>query len=404
MIRMPFVASSGLVLLVGGLVASVDAGDWRQFRGNQANAVSAIDDVSKAATLDVAWEAPLTGRGLSSPIIIGDQVIVTSCSGYRQDRLHVHSFDAATGKPRWERQFWATGRTMSHPKTCNAAPTPASDGERIFALFSSDDLICLDLQGNLQWYRGLMVDFPNASNSLGMAQSPLVVAETLVVQIENDSQSLAVGIDPQDGLSRWTMERPKKANWTSPAVLPGPTAKEDLVLLQSSAGIAAVEPLSGKVAWEFTNGASTIPSSTVNNGMVFVPSNGITALRLTPGSANPEVVWNESKLGPGTASPVVVSNQLLVLNRAGVLLGANLETGATLWQKRLEGPFSSSPVAAGNHLFFFNETGLAQVVKVEAEGEVVTTKNLEDTILCTPAVAGNAVYVRSDQRLWKIGG
>ena len=41
---------------------------------------------------------------------------------------------------RWERQFWATGRTLSHEKICVASSSPASDGERVFALYSSNDL------------------------------------------------------------------------------------------------------------------------------------------------------------------------------------------------------------------------------------------------------------------------
>lgn len=391
-------------VLSGLLATTTSAADWRQFRGNDATGVVNGQELATAADLKVAWKAPLTGRGLSSPIIVGDRVIVTSCSGYHQDRLHVTCFNAADGAPVWDRQFWATGRTISHPKTCNAAPTPASDGERIYALFSSDDLICLDLEGNLQWYRGLMVDFPNASNSLGMAQSPLIVAGTLVVQIENDSQSLALGIDPATGESRWTSDRPKRANWTSPAMLPGTTPDQDLVLLQSSAGLAAVKPMTGEVVWNYENGASTIPSSTVHAGTVFIPSNGITAVKMSPGSANPEVLWNEGKLGPGTASPIVVGDQLLVLNRAGVLLGANPDDGKIVWQKRLEGPFSSSPVAAGSHIYFFNENGLAQVVTLGEEGEITKTSDLGDTILCTPAVSGDGVYVRSDKTLWKIGG
>ena len=84
--------------------------------------------------------------------------------------------------------------------TCGApAPSPASDGKRVFALFSSNDLICLDLDGNLQWFRGLTFDHPNVSNSLGMASSPVVVGDTLVAQVENDSQSLATGIDVATG-------------------------------------------------------------------------------------------------------------------------------------------------------------------------------------------------------------
>ncbi|HTD67604.1 MAG TPA: PQQ-binding-like beta-propeller repeat protein, partial [Candidatus Limnocylindria bacterium] len=146
--------------------------DWPQFRGPLGNGIASAADVpAKLDTNSIAWAADLPGRGLSSPIIIGDRVFVTCSSGPKQDRLHVICFNAKDGTKRWERRFWATGRTMSHDKTSVAAPTPASDGERIFAIFSSNDLVCLDLEGNLIWIRGLTRDYPNASNSLGMSSS-----------------------------------------------------------------------------------------------------------------------------------------------------------------------------------------------------------------------------------------
>lgn len=383
---------------------TADAADWRQFRGNLVTSVAADDRLPTewSESQNIAWKQPLEGRGLSGPIVVGDRVFVTCSSGYRQDRLHVVCFAAADGQKLWERQFWATGRTTSHPKTCNAAPTPCSDGQRVFAFFSSNDLFCLDLDGNLQWCRGLTVDFANASNSLGMASSPVFVAGTLVVQIENDSQSLALGIDPDTGVSRWTSDRPKRANWTSPAVLKGSTPADDLVLLQSSAGIAAIKPQSGEVVWNYTDGASTIPSSTARDGIVYVPSHGVTALQVAPGSANPEIVWRGGRLNPATASPLVVDDRLLLLNGAGVLVCANLKDGEVAWQTRLEGPFTSSPVVAGGHLYAFNEAGIGQVVKLGEKGEIVGRGELGETILCSPAVAGNALYVRSDRHLWKI--
>ena len=213
------------------LTAFITARDWRQFRGNDTTGVSeeASLPVKWSATENIAWKAALPGRGLSSPIIVGDRVFVTCSSGFRQDRLHVLCFSAADGSKIWERQFTATGRTMSHPKTCNAAPTPTSDGQRIFALYSSNDLVCLDLDGNLLWYRGLTFDHPNVSNSLGMASSPVVVGETLVAQVENDSESLATGVDAVTGLSRWTITRPKRANWTSAAVLGKGEGSDEIV-------------------------------------------------------------------------------------------------------------------------------------------------------------------------------
>jgi len=135
--------------------ATLTAADWPQFRGADTTGVAPDQKVPKSLGDHLAWTVDLPGRGLSGPIVVGGRVFLTASSGYQQDRLHVLCFDAPTGKKLWERQFWATGRTLCHPKMCNATPTPASDGRRVFAFFSSNDVVCLDLEGNLLWMRGL---------------------------------------------------------------------------------------------------------------------------------------------------------------------------------------------------------------------------------------------------------
>ena len=149
---------------------------------------------------------------------VSGRVIATSASGASQDRLHVHAFDAASGKSLWERQFWATGRTLCHPTSSVAACSPMSDGQRIFAFFSSNDLVCLDLNGNLLWYRGLTLDYPTAANDVGMSSSPLVVDGTVIVQVENKGDSFAAGLDAETGQTRWKIPRKPEMNWTSPTV------------------------------------------------------------------------------------------------------------------------------------------------------------------------------------------
>jgi outer membrane protein assembly factor BamB len=392
-----------------GWIAIAQAGDWRQFRGSESNGLG--DDILPptkfSATENVAWKAPLPGRGLSSPIVVGDRVFVTCSSGFRDDRLHVICFDIKEGSKLWERQYSATGRTSHHPKNPVASSTPASDGKRIFALYSSNDLACLDLDGNLEWFRGLTYDHPNASNSLGMASSPIVIGSTLIAQIENDSESLATGIDVQSGVSRWTSVRPKKANWSSALVWPKRFGgKEDLAILQSSEGMAAIKPMTGEVAWKYTDGASTIPSSVAADGILYAVSHGITALKPPTDSANIEQLWRASKLGPGTGSPLVYQGRLYSINGAGVLLAADLKTGETKWQLRVPGPFSGSAVAVGGHLYVFNEKGEGHCVKLgEDAGELVSTGDLAgEVFLCTPAVSNGAIYIRSDKSLWKIAG
>lgn len=384
-------------------VVLLTGADWRQFRGNDVSGVAQDADIpsSFSGEENVAWKVDLPGRGLSGPIVVGERVFLTASSGFRQNRLHVLCFERKTGEQLFERQFWATGRTMCHPKMCVATPTPASDGKRIFAFYSSNDVVCLDLEGNLQWYRGLTHDYPNASNSLGMSSSPIVIDDTLVVQVENDAESFAVGLDVRTGKSRWKKERPKRANWTSPTFITDPKSGKSLALLQSSRGVEAVEPKTGERVWNFGDGASTIPSSVVAGDAVLIPSNGLTVLRTEGGEF--EQLWNDNRLSPGTASPLVQGGKVFVVNRAGVLQAADVTTGSLLWRLRLKGPFSSTPVAAGEKLVFFNETGTAQIVDISGEeGEIVGEGDLGETILATPAVSGKDLFVRSDAHLWKI--
>ncbi len=389
--------------------------DWRQFRGDDSSGVAVDADLptewsDSETPKNIAWKIALPGRGLSSPIVIGDKVIVTCGSGFQQDRLHVLCFDAAQGTKLWERQFWATGRTMTHPKTCAASSSPCSDGQRIFALFSSNDIACLDLEGNLQWYRGLSHDFPNCSNSLGMASSPIVIGDTLIVQAENDADSFSTGLDVYTGESRWKRGRPKRANWTSPSALKVSATGEQLALLQASAGVEACNPKTGEVIWSYKSGASTIPSLVVSGDTAYVPSNGLTALHHEAGESQPKQLWNVGKLGPGTASPLVLGKSVYVLNGAGVVTCAGLEEGKIEWQQRLEGPFTATPVATKDRLYFVNEAGVGQVVQLGGEkGELLGKSELKlgkreppDLIQATPAIGHNALFIRSDSYLWKI--
>jgi outer membrane protein assembly factor BamB len=284
---------------------------------------------------------------------------------------------------------------MSHNKTCVAAPTPCSDGERVFALYSSNDLFAFDLAGNLLWLRGLTYDYSNASNSLGMSSSPVVVGDTLVVQSENDSESLAVGIDVTTGKNRWKKERPKAANWTSAVVY------QNVVALQSSKGLTGLNPRTGEIEWDYTDGASTTPSSAVTKNAIYVPSNGITALSPEKGSASQ--IWRAGGLKPGTGSPLVLGDAIYVLNGTGVLIRASITNGDEAWKLRLKGPLSGSPVAARQYIYIVSERGDFQVIDTTAKGgAVVHTVELKDTLLCTPAISDGAVFVRSDKKLWKL--
>ena len=398
------------LLLATGLEVAAGA-DWLHFRGSDNRSVATsghppvamAKDESSSDEQNVAWKIALPGRGVSSPIVVAGKVIVTSDSGFNHDRLHVVCIDAKTGTIDWERQFWATGRTICHPTSAVAANTPASDGRRIFAFFSSNDLVCLDLAGNLLWYRGLTHDFPTAANDVGMSASPLVLDDTLIVQVENKGDSFAAGLDAQTGETLWKIPRPAEMNWTSPAVMRGRTRAEDLVLLQSPTRLTAHAPRSGEQVWSYEVACSTIPSPAAEGNMVYVASGGLTALRYQPTAKAAEVVWASNSLAPNSASPVVDRGRVYVINGSGVLLCGDAATGDVKWKLRLKGQFWATPIIAGDYLYTFNQEGLGQVVRLdEGGGEIVSRGSFGEAIFGTPAVSDGAIYVRTDGQLWKI--
>lgn len=401
-------------VILGSLacLALFSGADWQQFRGG--DNTGSTDSVElpptefsvKTASSDaknVVWSVDLLARGVSSPIVVGDQVFVTGVSGAKQERLHVLAYAKSNGKLNWHRQFWATGRTLCHPTSSVAAPTPASDGSRIYAFYSSNDLICLDLAGNLQWYRGLTLENPAAANDVGMAASPLVADGVVIVQVENKGDSFATGVDAVTGESLWRVPRTADMNWTSPALFQPESAKPQ-VLLQSTDKLTAHDVRTGEELWLYQGKCDGISSPVSKGDLILFAADGITALRAGAGSSNWEKVWQEAGLSTGSPSAVVHRGKVYVLNRAGVLTCGDMATGKVLWKTRAKGPYWATPLAIGDLLYLVNQDGAAHVVKTSGEkGEVLSTMEFGESVLASPAYSDGSLYFRGERHLWRIG-
>jgi outer membrane protein assembly factor BamB len=390
----------GLAVLA---ICVASGSDWLHFRGTNNNSLSPEKNLPKTfgQTENVAWKATLPGRGPASPIVSDGKVFVTCSSGYRQNRLQVLAFHTDSGELDWQRQLWATGHTVCHPFGAVADNTPASDGKRIYAFYSSNDLACFDLEGNLKWFRGLAYECPAARNDAGMASSPLVVGDTVIVQVENQGESFAAGLDVATGQTRWRIERELDATWTSPTVLRA-RGGDDIVLLQSRSWLTAHRPSTGELLWKYDTSCHTVATLTTSGDTVYLPANGLHALRYDPATSQVKPLWHERKLRSGNSSPVVHGGRAYVLKPPGILVCGDTSDGRVLWQLRLKGPFWSTAVIADQHWYAVNHDGLVQVVRLGEEGELVGTSQIDSGILASPAVADGAIYFRSDSHLWKV--
>lgn len=389
--------------LVFAAVACSLGGDWPGFRGEGSNSVAEHDTPPvKIGQGQVAWQVKLPGRGPSSPIVVDGNVFLTCSDGPVQDRIYVIAFDGDSGKELWRRKLRATGRTASHPSSANAAPTPVSDGEAIYAFYSSNDLACFELDGTLRWYRGLAFDYPKAGNDVGMASSPVIVGDVVIVQIENQGDSFAAGIDRKTGKTVWRIDRDPVANWSSPVPLfPVGSNKAKAALLQSPSGLTAVDSATGSVLWEKEQECDGISSAISQPGRVyFASTNGIAALDTT--KSEPNELWKSGRLRPGAASAIINGNFIFAVNRAGVLTCASAADGESVWQQRLEGSFWGTPAIAAGHMYLVSQEGDLQVIELGSKSAtVVSTYSLKQTVQGSPAIASDAIYVRSDSHLWK---
>jgi outer membrane protein assembly factor BamB len=387
---------------------SADPGrDWLHFRGPDFNSTVASAKLPRKWSPDenIAWKTPLPGRGVSGPIVVGDKVFVTASSaGFRDDKLTTLCFDAKTGKQLWERSIKATGRVACHPKMCMATPTPASDGKVVVSFFSCNDAAGYTLDGDLLWTRGLNYDYPNASNSVGMSSSPIVVDGVAILMVENQADSFTIGLDAQTGETKWKLNRPAESNWVSPIAYKNKEGKT-LVLLQSPGKLSAIDPATGKSTWDYTGTCHPIASASVSQDHILVPimREGLVAFKKDVKSLAPEVAWKSMQSSPNTPSPLVLGDKAITVTGPGLLTATTLSDGKIVWKERLKGPFSGTPIVAGGLIYIFNEDGVGLVVEPgEKSARVLSTNELKENILCSPAVAGDALYVRSDKHLWKI--
>ncbi|MEL6107357.1 MAG: PQQ-binding-like beta-propeller repeat protein [Planctomycetota bacterium] len=387
------------------------AADWLGFRGDGR---SFAPESRTPVTFDVesgknvAWKTATTGRGIGGPLVIGDSVIVTGCGGEDERDLYVESFSLNDGSRQWTRMMRATGRPFTHPTSSNASPTPASDGKRVFALFSSCDLICYDLEGHLLWYRALAVDHPKTGNDISMSSSPVVVDGVVIVQLENQGDSFAAGVSAETGEILWTNERDASSNWSSPQ----PIKLDDgryAVSMHNRGGIELVAARTGEVLKRFEVSGDATSSPAYAAPYVIVPGESTTAIVLNPSDAkDPEgvakIAWESNKLRPRSCSPVV-SNDRVYMGKGSVLMCGSLSDGSVLWQARL-GKLSgvwATPVMTASGIYVVDTNGKVVVVSDEGDkGTVIGESEAGEKILASPAVTGNALILRSERGLLKV--
>ncbi|HUQ70986.1 MAG TPA: PQQ-binding-like beta-propeller repeat protein, partial [Planctomycetaceae bacterium] len=229
----------------------------------------------------------------------------------------------------------------------------------------------------------------------------------IVMQDQNKGASLFAAYDKQTGTKRWQHERPKQAGWCSPVLLR--VGHRDELIYNGSHVVIGYDPATGAELWRASGTTEeSIPMIVTGGGLLYSASgrNGpIFAIR--PGGngdvTDTHVVWRNARGGPLVPTPAYHDGKLYLVNDTGILTCLDATTGDTVWQHRLRGRFSTSPLVIDDQLLVVSEDGVTTVFRAGSEFVSIAEHDLGETVLATPAVLDNRVYVRTAGHVLCVG-
>ena len=414
-LRAPMVLVALAVLVRATAAATVS--DWPQFRGPdaQGHAVDASPPVEWGPEKNVAWKVEVPGRGWSSPVVVTGRVFLTAAvqEGGALS-LRALALDAQDGKSLWNVEI-AREQTKSlpgiHSKNGHASPTPLVHGERLFVHFGHLGTACLDRDGKILWTNRTLRYPPRH----GAGGSPALIDDLLVFSCDGEESPFLVALSAATGEVKWRRSRSvdakKKFSFSTPLLVDAPGSKEiggrEIVSVGSEM-VAGYEPKSGEELWRVRfDGYSVVPRPVVGHGLVFF-STGYDDAQLwavKPGGkgdvTSTHVAWTLKRGAPNNPSPLLVGDELYLVADRGIASCVDARTGTIHWQERLDGTFSASPILAGGNIYLVSEDGVGFVLKPGKEFLERGRSSLGERTLASPAAVGNALYIRTESRLWK---
>jgi outer membrane protein assembly factor BamB len=388
---------------------AVLGGNWPGWRGPAGDGVSPETNLPThwSRTENVRWKVPVGGAGCSSPVVWGERVFLTASEGRRNDQLHVWCHHRADGRLLWHTRLFGSAPTDLFAPGGMAVPTPAADGERLYALFGTGDLACLDFQGRPVWIRSLAEEYGPFRNRWGMGASPILVGDLLVVQVDHWSQSYLLGIDARTGANRWKTDRDAAVNWTTPLAV---KTKSGLQLVVAGTYKAiGYDARSGSALWSVSGlGQQCIPSPVALGESVFVASDqGTLAIRLdgrTGELTKSNVVWKHKRSNPFMPSPLAYRGYVYVVGDRGIGTCLDAATGKQVWKERLGEQYYASPVAGDGKLYFPSKEGVVRVVRAGPRFELLAENDLGEGLIASPAIADGEIVLRGEKHLFCVRG
>jgi outer membrane protein assembly factor BamB len=427
--------------LVVGFTTSLTADNWPNWRGPVAAGVSAETNLPTAWSdaEGVAWKAQIRGVGISSPIVWGNRIVVTSQVGSGESRqgprlvqsgnaveagerplasassrgpvtFVITALDRSTGHSAWEYQLPAREPLPSvHDKHNLASPSPVTDGSRVYAWFGNGQIVAVDLDGKLVWQKHLGADYGPFDINWGHGSSPVVHNDTLFLLCHHDPASYLLALDARTGAVRWKTNAVRGViSYSTPLVIPTASATE--IVVNASDGLTSYDAVTGERVWHIPeDNRFPIPTPLFQDGVIYA-SRGYRSspfMAIRPGGkgnlSSSHVIWRAPSGGPYISSLLYYDGLIYMVGDVGVLTVTDAKTGERVFQQRIGGVYSASPVAGDGKIYLVSEDGQTTVVSAGRTPRVLARNKLNARLLASPAIAGGQLFLRADDAVYAIG-
>lgn len=426
--KLPFVFLLA-VLAIGQQAARAD---WPDFRGPRGDGHASAPGDSKpiglpltwSETNNIKWKTEIHDRGVSTPVVMGDQVWLTSATAKGHDYFAI-CVDKATGKILFDEKVFYTDNPESQGNGASmntyATPSPVIEPGRVYVHYGSPGTACLDTKtGKVLWKRN---DLP-CRHYRGASSSPVLFEDLLILTFDGADLQYLAALDKNTGVTVWQTNR--SVVWNDESV-PGQMAKDgDLRKSHGTPLIATVagkpqlisvgakasygyDPRTGSELWRVEyNDWSSAPRPLFDNGLAFIVT-GLVKKELwavkPDGRGNvtdTHVAWKLTTRVGKYASPLLVDGLIYTASDESFVSCVEAATGEVVWTERIGGKYAASPVCADGRLYFSSQDGTTTVLKPGRALEVLATNKLDEGFMASPAADGKAFYLRTKTHLYRV--
>jgi outer membrane protein assembly factor BamB len=426
---------TAVTLGVAGFVSNANDLNWPEFRGPRGDGVTTSRNLPLrwTETEGVRWKTPIHGRAWSSPVIWENQVWLTTASEDGR-QLSVVGVDKAQGNVFLDKKLFDIEKPQfAHKFNTYASPTPAIENGRLYVSFGSPGIACLDTKsGQVLWERR---DF-ECNHFRGAGSSPILYQDRLFLNFDGSDHQFIVALDKKTGKTLWRQERSIDFKDLKPDGKPdadGDWRKAyatcqiasfngvTTLLSQGAKAFYAYNPNTGDELWRLeerqSHSGGTRP--VVGHGLVYFPSGWSVGLTLAvkPGktgevldanieppspSTTLQIAWRSKRSTPKKPALTLVDDLLLGVEDGGVATCWEAKTGTVVWNERIGGNYSASPLVSGDRLYCFSEEGKTVVLSATRTFQKLAESTLADGFMASPAVSGEALFLRTKTHLYRI--